>query len=512
MLILQLQNAVKVTRATNTSMKDNLELSHQLTQTQTLAPVQLQYVKLLEMNTAAIEDEVARCIDENPALEVVPDSDTAVPTDGYGETAEQLQRADYRDEDDIPVYRIPRDPDRLTDRRTILETATADSEDMSHSLLRQLDERSDIDAATRAYAEYIIGNMDTNGRLTRTLAAIADDITFSTGHEVSATTLEPAFRAIRSLDPPGVGAVDLQDCLLLQLQRRAQDADVVLATEIVRDNFEFLAGRRNDRIAARTGATQDSLERALAIIQTLNPKPGNSDSSDTLADRTMHISPDFLVEPDYSDPTGRRFQISLTQRIPELTVAQWIQTDDEPENANIDRRQAEASAFVRSRVREAGEFIDLLGRRTATLMAVMSAIVQVQSDFFHTEDPATIRPMILKEIAAMTGRDISVISRATAGKYIATQGGIYPLKMFFNERPVENSDLSAHNILQTMRAIIDDEDKTNPLSDDALTEQLKAKGIDIARRTVAKYREQLNIPNSRGRRVIAPVPRPRRKK
>lgn len=484
-------------------MKDNLELSHQLTQTQTLAPLQLQYVKLLEMNTAAIEDEVSRCLDENPALEVVADHDGADRPDSYGETAEQLQRADYRNEDDMPpVFHAPREADPAADRRTVLEGVTADTEDMAQRLLRQLDERSDTDATTRAFAEYIIGNLDGNGRLTRSLAPIADDITFATGRDVTERDLQPAFNAIRSLDPPGVGAVDLRDCLLLQLRRRRQDDDTVLATEIVRDDFDMLAGRRNDRIAARTGATPERLERALAVIRSLNPKPGNSDSDDTLSDRTMHIAPDFVVEPDFSDPDQRRLLVSLTQRIPELTVSQWVTTDDD----------AGAAAFVRSRVREAGEFIDMLGRRTDTLLAVMRAIVKVQAEFFRTEDPATIRPMILKEIAAMTNRDISVVSRATAGKYVATPGGIYPLKMFFNERPVENSDMSSHNILQTLRRLIDDEDKGSPLSDDALTDRLKGLGIDIARRTVAKYREQLNIPNSRGRRVIAPVARPRRKK
>lgn len=483
-------------------MKDNLELSHQLTQTQTLAPLQLQYVKLLEMNTAAIEDEVARCLDENPALEVVADRDAADRPDSYGETAEQLQRADYRDEDDMPpVFHAPREAGPEADRRTVLEGVTADTEDMAQRLLRQLDERSDTDATTRAFAEYIIGNLDGNGRLTRSLAAIADDITFATGRDVTEHDLQPAFNAIRSLDPPGVGAVDLRDCLLLQLQRRGKDEDTRLATEIVRDNFDMLAGRRNDRIAARTGASPERLERALAVIRSLNPKPGNSDSDDTPADRTMHIAPDFVVEPDFTDPDQRRLLVSLTQRIPELAVSQWVTTDD-----------AGAAAFVRSRVREAGEFIDMLGRRTDTLLAVMRAIVKVQAEFFRTEDPATIRPMILKEIAAMTNRDISVVSRATAGKYVATPGGIYPLKMFFNERPVENSDMSSHNILQTIRRLIDAEDKGSPLSDDALTDRLKDEGIDIARRTVAKYREQLNIPNSRGRRVIAPVARPRRKK
>lgn len=484
-------------------MKENLELGQHLTQTQTLAPLQVQYVRLLEMNSAAIEDEVQRRLDENPALERSDDADGYTEPE-FTETSDQLQRADYGDEDEMPAYLQHRPASRFDsdDRRRMLEGAPDEADDLATRLLQQLAEDDEIDSRTRRLAEYIVGNLDDNGRMTRTLAAIADDITFSGEDSVSRQDLLPAFEAVRSLDPAGVGAVDLRDCLLLQLKRMNQSEEVRLAEEIVDRNFELLSGRRMDKLQTKTGASPEMLDRAMAVIQSLDPKPGGSSEGNLLADRAMHITPDFVVEPDESDTSGRRFLVTLAQRVPELSVAEWHVTGGEDDPAAV---------FVRSRTREASEFIDLLRRRTDTLMAVMRAIVDMQADFFRTEDPALIRPMILKEIAERTGRDISVVSRATSGKYVATPGGVYPLKMFFNERPIEDSDVSSHKIQEAIRSIIDNEDKNAPLSDDALTDALRRSGMDIARRTVAKYREQMNIPNSRGRRSMTPADRPSRK-
>jgi RNA polymerase sigma-54 factor len=305
---------------------------------------------------------------------------------------------------------------------------------------------------------------------------------------------------VRSLDPAGVGAVDLRDCLLLQLRRRENNLAVKIAIEMLDRHFDLFANKHFDRLRAKIGIDEDQLCEALDVIRTLNPKPGNSDSN-APEDRMMHITPDFLVEPDDNDPTEQRFIISLTQRLPELTVAQSYKIGDSIQQPAS--RKDKTLAFIRSRSQEASEFIDLLQRRSQTLMDVMTAIVNIQADFFRTEDRSLIRPMILKDIAQLTGRDMSVISRATNGKYVATPGGLYPLKMFFNERPKEDSDVSSHQILEALRSMIDSEDKLHPLSDDALTDMLKERGFDIARRTVAKYREQLNIPNSRGRRDIA---------
>jgi RNA polymerase sigma-54 factor len=483
-------------------MKEGFELSQTQSQIQTLAPLQVQFVKLLEMNTAAIEDEVHRRLDENPALEEV--SPAAVSTDNegdsddYTETSEELQRADYRDEDDMmPAYRTRLQNNSDDDDRRMSIDANAASTDMSDNLVEQLSE-FDLSPRDRLFAEYLIGNLDSNGRMTRTLSAIADDIAIHTGHDISRDDLIPAFNVVRSLDPAGVGAVDLRDCLLLQLRRRDNSIPVKTAIEILDRHFDLFANKHFDRLRTKIGINDEQLSDALNVIKTLNPKPGNSDSN-APEDRMMHINPDFVVEPDDNDPTEQRFNISLTQHLPELAVAQSYKLGDISAAA---ARRDKTLAFIKSRSQEASEFIDLLQRRSQTLLDVMTAIVEIQSEFFRTEERSSIRPMILKDIAALTGRDMSVISRATNGKYVATRGGLYPLKMFFNERPKEDSDVSSHQILEALRSMIDNEDKRHPLSDDALTDMLNERGFDIARRTVAKYREQLNLPNSRGRRDI----------
>jgi RNA polymerase sigma-54 factor len=483
-------------------MKEGFELSQTQSQIQTLAPLQVQFVKLLEMNTAAIEDEVHRRLDENPALEEVApaslSSDAQENDDDYNETSEELQRADFRDEDDMmPSYRTRQQSDPDDDRRMSMD-ANAASTDMAEDLVEQLADFN-LSPRDRMFAEYLIGNLDSNGRMTRTLSAIADDIAIHTGYDISRDDLIPAFDTVRSLDPAGVGAVDLRDCLLLQLRRRENSLAVKTAIEILDRHFDLFANKHFDRLRSKIGIDNDQLRDALDVIRTLNPKPGNSETN-APEDRMMHINPDFIVEPDDNDPTEQRFNISLTQHLPELAVAQSYKIGDISATA---ARRDKTLAFIRSRSQEASEFIDLLQRRSQTLLDVMSAIVEIQAEFFRTEERSAIRPMILKDIASLTGRDMSVISRATNGKYVATRGGLYPLKMFFNERPKEDSDVSSHQILESLRTIIEAEDKRHPLSDDALTDMLKERGFDIARRTVAKYREQLNIPNSRGRRDLA---------
>lgn len=477
-------------------MKEALNLNQHQALQQTLAPLQVQYVKMLEMNTAAIEDEVQRRVDENPALEenkedlsAAADNDTSFD---YSDDA----GSEYDREDDVADRYTPRYGADDVDRRRAME-ANPDVPTLSESLNRQLSELN-LDKSTRMIARYIIGNLDDNGRLTRSPQALADDLSMHTGADLSVADLEPALNAVRSLDPAGVGAIDLKDCLLLQLDRRPQSQGVEDARKIITDCFDIFATKNIVKLRRCTGLSNERLEAASAVIRTLNPKPGNSENANP-TDRTLHISPDFYVEPDESQPG--RFTISLAQRLPELTVSESY--EPEAEKALGTGKGADtAKAFIRSRRQEATEFIDLLRRRNDTLMAVIRAIVKVQSEFFETEDPSTIKPMILKDISAMTGRDMSVISRATSGKYVATPGGVYPLKMFFNERPTESQDVSLHGIQQTIRSIIDGEDKKHPLSDEAIQEELSRRGMPIARRTVVKYREQMKIPNSRARRNL----------
>lgn len=474
-------------------MKESLELSQQQRLQQRLHPEQLLYGRLLEMSTPEIEDEVRRVVDENPALiEREPEGDGGSESgEEFKESAEQLQRADYGNDDDVPFTRYEArggayEPDYEM-------PAAAPGETLAEALKAQLGDFRLTDD-DRAVAEYIVDNLDDNGYLTRSAAAMADDMSASTGRMCDAADFSRMLEVVRRLEPAGVGAVDLRDCMLLQLARmRHTDPDVALATEIVERHFDAFSKRHAERLRAALDAEPEAIASAIALIRTLDPKPGGHADNSTDS-RTRYIVPDFNVEID----NDGRATVALTGRTPELAIEESFIPDER--RAAASRREREAYAFVRARHDEAQSFIKMLNARGRTLMAVMRAIVARQKDFFTTADRADIHPMILRDIAADTGYDLSVISRATAGKYVATSSGVYPVKMFFNERPFDDTDASSHEISEKIKSIIAAEDKSAPLSDEALRAALTAEGYDIARRTVAKYREKLGLPVARLRR------------
>ena len=291
-------------------------------------------------------------------------------------------------------------------------------------------------------------------------------------------------------------AVDLRDCLLLQLRRMKDSEAVRDAVTIVRDYFDLFSKRHYDRLSSRARLSDERLRKALDMIQGLNPKPGALIEQSNSGDRMRHIIPDFNVE---IEPSGRA-SVSLNGHLPELAIAESFVPDG---NAALpDRRNREARAFIRARHNEAQQLIRMVNSRAETLMAVMKAIVSLQLRFFESGNTADIKPMILKDVAELTGYDLSVISRATAGKYVATPNGVFQLKMLFNERRKEDSDTSAHEILDVISNMIAEEDKHRPLTDEAIKDRLTSLGYDIARRTVAKYREQLDLPVARLRRTL----------
>lgn len=475
------------------AMNNSLSLEQSQRTLMHLSPQQVQFVRMLEMNTAEIEDKVRHELDENPALEVAGDSSVMtgddVSANEWEETSDQMMQADYASAEDMPFEPRPSSGSRIS-----LEINPA-AQSMHDSLLEQLGEY-DLDDETRRVAKYIIGSLDNNGRMTRTLSAIADDIAIATSRDIPESTVRHAFEVVRSLDPAGIGAVDLRDCLLLQLDRRQPKTLAIrIATDIIRHYYDLFSNLHYDRIRSRLGISLTQLEDALEIIRSLNPKPGN-DAGSEFDDRLRHINPDFFVEPR----DDGSFSISLTGHIPTLTVEQNFRVDDTTETDN--KHDRAARAFIKGRREQAEQFIGLLKRRETTLMAVMRAIVRIQHEFFLTDDPSVIKPMILKDIAALTDLDLSVISRATSGKYVATPGAVYPLKMFFNERPHEDSDTTAMQIMESLRRVIADEDGSAPLSDRALVDALQARGLKLARRTVTKYRERMGIPAARLRRKI----------
>lgn len=450
--------------------------------------------RLLEMNMVQFEDEVRRELDDNPALEL-KNGETDKETDDFNETPEQLQLADYADADDIPYYKL----EALNHEAggTAFDPASVmpdDSDSVLDILLRRLSNETELQPDELNVARYIIGNLDSNGYLTRSLEDIADDMAINEGIEVSRNKLIKAFEAVRALEPAGIGAIDLRDCLLLQLDRLEPTPEVLTAILIIKDNFELFAKKHYDRLGNAVGASASDLERALRLIQSLNPKPAASLAG--TPDSSPHIIPDFIL--DY-DAMTELFTVSLSGRQPDLGIEESFSATHQAG----ERGSSEADAFIKKKRDEATSFIKLAEMRGATLLAIAKTIVSKQSAFFASGDPAEIRPMILKDISAVTGLDISIISRAVAGKYILAPHGVYPLKYLFNERSSASSDTSSLEILEAIKKLINNEDKSSPLTDQELTEKLQASGYDIARRTVAKYRERLGYPVGRLRKQFS---------
>ena len=482
-------------------MEESLQLSTEQRLQQRLTPLQVQFVKMLEMTGPEVEDEVQRVLDENPALERCDNDErdnnlTEDSTEVFNESAEEIQLADYRDEDEIPSYRLEARNYSADDK--YYEPVAVDSSDtLIESLNAQLMEY-DLDDTELAIAQYIIGNLDDNGYMTRDLTAICDDLAFNAGIDIPLSLIKNMFEIVRGLEPAGVAAIDLRDCLLLQLKRKERNNLNDIATDIITNYFDLFSKRHYDRLCNSLNISSEKLREVVSVITSLNPKPG-SILTGGVSDSTRHIIPDFSIEVD--DDNGN-ITLTLLNRIPELQIEETFSEKacEIPQNAT--RSQREAAAFIKQKRDEASGFIKILKMRQETLYRVMKAIVKIQHEFFLTDDESKIKPMILKDISAITGQDLSVISRATTGKYVMTQRGIYPLKLFFNERPTDDDDTSSHEILAALKDIIANENKRRPLSDEAITNALGEQGYNIARRTVTKYRERLGLPVARLRKEL----------
>lgn len=472
---------------------ESLSLSLQQKLRQRLSPVQVRFGQMLEMSGPEVEDEVRRALDDNPALEVAESQDDSLSGD-FKESPEEMQMADYKSDEDVPYYRTH--IKNRSDSEPYYEPLAADTSSTAMDALSvQLSEHA-LTERQLMLAMYIIGNLDDNGYLTRDVNSMAYDIESHTGVRVLPGEIKDVLETVRSLDPPGIGAVDLRECLLLQLKRMPKSDDVNLAVEILTHYFDLFALKHYERIVSSLGITDKRLRDAVNLIRTLNPKPASVFGVDPADDKRQHIVPDFYVETD-----GENLTLSLLNTIPELQIEETCRlTDDDERGMTPD---SEASLFVKQKRGEAEELIQVLKMRQTTLFRTMSAILRLQRDFFiNGDDESLIHPMILKDVAAITHDDLSVISRATSGKYVATQGGVFPLKMFFREHPKDESDIPARDAMAVIRELVDAEDKSRPLSDEAIMASLSERGFPIARRTVAKYRERLGIPVARLRREI----------
>lgn len=451
---------------------------------QRLAPLQVQYVRMLEMTTPEVEDAVRKALEENPALEIAETGTTLESNeDYYNASADDSMSQKYiNNQSEYSVGAGARD--------WIANIATDNYDEtlVSH-LDRQLNEIA-TDERQLHIARYLLGEIDGNGRIARSAHDIADDLAFNAGVMVENSEVARAIELIKSLDPAGIGAIDLQECLLIQLKRYQQPYAQVVSDAILllEKYYDLYARRRFDLLTSSTGMSSERLRAADELVRNLNPKPGSQFAGgDRLEKISSAIIPDFNVETE-EDGT---ITISLASSIPDLTISESFKVD------------AGADEFVRQHREEAVNTIRLLQMRARTMLRIMKAIAYLQRDFFKSEDKNDIRPMVLRDVAEITGDDLSVISRATAGKYVNTPGGVYPLKMFFSEHsqadPTGNG--SVHKVLSTLKEIIEQEDPHHPLTDEAICVRMKEAGYDIARRTVAKYREdKLGIPVARLRR------------
>ena len=477
---------------------------------QKLSPQQIQVIRLLELPAIELEEKVKHELEENPALEEgkeMPDEfdqadgEIGENSDSMTENNEgedDLSLGDYLTEDDIPDYKLQEIRDKSTKKEDIPFSV---SESMNEFLLQQLGFRNLPDKEMKI-AEYIIGNIDDDGYLRRDLGAIADDLMFQAGLDISEKDVENILKMIQDFEPTGVGARNLQECLCIQLQKKEQTPETPIAIQIIQHYFEDFSRKHYEKILRGLDISEETLKKAIREITLLNPKPGNAWGG-TMETAMSQIIPDFIVDSNNGEIT-----LSMNNRgIPDLRINKEYQDmfqDYTSNKANQTSERKNAIQFVKQKLDAAQWFIDAVKQRQETLMRTMEAIIQLQREFFLTGDEATLRPMILKDVAEKTGYDISTISRVSNSKYVQTNFGIYSLKYFFSESMQTDSgeEISTREVKKIMKEHIEAEDKRKPLTDEELASILKEKGYVIARRTVAKYREQLGIPVARLRKEI----------
>lgn len=457
---------------------------------QKLSPLQIQTIKLLELPTLELEQRIKKELEENPVLDEVSDSDEI--DDG---SARSFSLSEYSSDDQIPSYKLFTS-NQGKDLKPEYNTFSV-RESFHQSLITQLG-YSQMDARAKAIAKFIIGSLDDDGYLRRDLDALSDDISFRVGIETNPDELELILKKIQDFEPVGIGARDLQECLLLQIRARERTPQVVLAESILEDHFSEFTKKHYQKILSRLSISESQLREAIEEIVHLNPRPGGQ-IDDSYAEQAQQVVPDFVLE--YKDSelimTMPRFSV------PELKVnkryADLLMTA-----AGGDRAGKEAATFVKQKLDSAKWFIEAIRQRHNTLNNTMNAIIDFQKEFFIEGDETKLRPMVLKNIAEKTNLDISTISRVVNCKYIQTHFGIYPLKYFFSEGLMTDAgeEVSTREIKNILASSIDVEDKKKPLTDEELVTVLTEKGYRVARRTVAKYREQLNIPIARLRKEL----------
>ena len=497
-----------------------------------LSPQQIQLMKLLQLPLIELEQRIKEEIESNPALEDSINSDENESTsderdnandneiDSFGDNDDDNgENDDYNDDEfdlrkeegfDLNDY-LPDEDEYDYAYKSQANNHSADDEDyqapivheesFQDYLIQQLGYH-DLTEEEEIIGKVIIGNLDDNGYLSRPVANIVDDLLFTMNIETTEEEVKKVLDVIHQLDPPGIGARDLQECLMLQLQRLQEENpynDYKLCITIIKDCFEEFIKKHYDKIAKKTGASNHQLKAALDEILKLNPKPG--DSSTSGARNSHYITPDFFIF-----IKDGNLELSLDGRnSPDLKVnKQYVKMLEDFSKSKESRSMQEAATFVRQKIDSAKWFIDAIRQRQHTLYITMKAIMDMQQEYFLTGDDTKLKPMILKDIAEKVGLDISTISRVANSKYVQTPYGTFLLKTFFSEGITneEGEEVSTREIKKILQDCVADEDKAKPLTDEELMIVLKEKGYPIARRTVAKYREQLGIPVARLRKEL----------
>lgn len=476
-------------------------------QVQTLSPQQILAVRLLELPTMELEERIHAELLDNPALEEgneAPDNDTEndYNVDENGdpnpESSEDLSLGDYRTEDDIPDYKLQEN--NRSKGEVAEEIPFSDTTSFYETLKEQLS-MQDLDAHQKELAEYIIGSLDDDGLLRKSNDTLIDELAIYHGTSTTPEELEHIINIIQDFDPAGIGARSLQECLLLQIKRKESSPLKQIEYDIIDKYCDDFTRKNKEKIIQRLGISEEQYDAAVAELVKLNPRPGSS-LGEAIGKNFQQIIPDFIVE---TEDDGTILLSLNNHNIPELRLSREFteMLDEHTRNKNNQSKESkDAMLFLKQKVDAAQGFINAVKQRQQTLMSTMQAIIDLQRPFFQEGDESLLKPMILKDVAERAKLDISTVSRVSNSKYVQTNFGIYALKFFFSDgyTTEDGEELSIREIKRILKELVNGEDKNKPYTDDELADCLKEKGYPIARRTVAKYRQQLNIPVARLRR------------
>ena len=467
---------------------------------QKLSPQQIQLMKLIQLPTIDFEQNIQRELEENPALEIEENRSDNIDEDYSNDEKlsdnEDINIDEYLNYDDTPSYKLNYNSNNENENN---EIPFASGTSFTEYLTSQLNTLK-LDNQEKKIAEFLVGSIDNSGYIRQELNEIVDDLAFTQNLDVSIEKLKNILSIVQQLDPPGVGAQSLKDCLIIQLKRKAINNDIELTIDILEHSFEHFSKKHFNKLIAKYNISEERLKAVIKEVEKLNPKPGNSYSN---TDRPIeHIIPDFKIELD-----NNNLILTLNNRnSPVLKISK--EYDEMLKGYKLDKNktksQKDAVQFIKQKLDSAKWFIDAVKQRQETLYVTMSAIMEYQKEYFITGDEKNMKPMILKDIAEKIEMDISTISRVANSKYVDTPYGTKLLKEFFSESMTTQSgeEISTIEIKKILQTIIENENKKSPETDEKLVKLLVNKGYKIARRTVAKYREQLNIPVARLRKEI----------